>query len=605
MTVKKVLQIGDFTVFGFSKVPVDLLNHRLSDRLGILPRTIDFGTAGQLFFYTSYGDVAETEHAIALKLGFLRSLEKKTLSSREMLNQRIVGPGFVESGLLRGNALVVCLSKTEPLLSAYKTILGVPQLYYSISESGIICSDRLKCIVELLDHVELNEDVVPMHFLFRSIPGDLTYYRQIIRMLPGQFLKWVDGQLSVKLVRDLNFSNGSIPINHVDQSSSDILYQTLKSVVDSYITQVDELGHNLATLLSGGVDSSLLQFLINQQAHSAPSQSFSYAIRVPSFANEIEYARQACQLFHTEHTFVNFRPEDYPGLITRAIDALAQPPILATEPSMLSIAEFAQANELPPRYFMSGQGADAVFGLTYSKKLKGLHYARKIPGAPSMLKGLGTILKPATNISNMLLKGSAILACEDDPNAFISPSNSLAVYADLGIIRRCFGDGILIKALQYRREFVAKYLDTDHYLERIHVIDVMTDAYEVGVQRQQLFLAHQKEQLHPFFDDDTLRAGFAFHPDMRYIKGLRTKYLLKDLLEQKTDSPVARRPKGFSVFEQDLFEWMQSGPLRPLVEDIRLPGFLNRAEYNQLLNKPDYFLWILLVFDIFQRRCLA
>ena len=181
----------------------------------------------------------------------------------------------------------------------------------------------------------------------------------------------------------------------------------------------------------------------------------------------------------------------------------------------------------------------------------------------------------------------------------------MAVYGDLGILRRCFGDGVLKKALQYRREFAAEYLDTDHYLEQIHVIDLMTDTYELGVQRQQLFLAHQREQLHPFFDDDTLRAGFAFHPDIRYIKGLRSKYLLKDLLEQKTESPVARRPKGFSIFEQDLFEWMQSGPLHPLVEDIRLPGFLSRAEFNQLLKKPDYFLWILLVYDIFQRRCLA
>lgn len=605
MTEKNIPQIGDFTVFGFSKDPVELLKHRLPDRLGILPRTIDFGTAGQSFFYTSYGDVAETEQAIALKLGFVRSLEKNPLSSRELLNQKFVGPGFVESGLMRGNALVVCLSKTEPLLSAFKTILGVPQLYYSISESGIICSDRLKCIVKLLDHVELNEDVVPMHFLFRSIPGELTYYRQIKRMLPGQILEVADGQLSVKLAQDLNFSNGSLPINHVGPSSSNSLYETLKSVVGAYISQVDELGLGLASLLSGGVDSSLLQFLINQQVHPAPSYSFSYEIRVPSFEDEIEYARQASQVFETEHTFVNFRPEDYPGLLTRAIDALAQPPILATEPSMLSIAEFAQANELPPRYFMSGQGADTVFGLTYSKKLKGLHNARRIPGASSILKGLGTILKPATNISNMLLKGSAILACADDPNAFVSPINSIAVYGDLDIIRRCFGDEVLKKALQYRREFVAQYLDTDHYLEQIHVIDLMTDTYELGVQRQQLFLAHQREQLHPFFDDDTLRAGFAFHPDIRYIKGLRSKYLLKDLLEQKTESPVARKPKGFSVFEQDLFEWMQSGSLHPLVEEIHRPGFLSQVEFDQSLKKPDYFLWILLVFDIFQRRCLA
>ena len=88
---------------------------------------------------------------------------------------------------------------------------------------------------------------------------------------------------------------------------------------------------------------------------------------------EIEYARQASLLFHTEHTFVDFRPEDYPGLLTRAVDILAQPPIIETLPCMLSIAEYAQATRSTSRYFMCGQGADAVFGLIYDRKLKGLH----------------------------------------------------------------------------------------------------------------------------------------------------------------------------------------------------------------------------------------
>ncbi len=137
----------------------------------------------------------------------------------------------------------------------------------------------------------------------------------------------------------------------------------------------------MATLLSGGVDSSLLQYFINQHTSQLPPRSFSFAIRVPSFENEIKYARQSSQLFHTDHTFVDIQPEDFPGLLTRAIDILAQPPILAPEPSKLSIAELAQATHLPDRYFFCGQGADTVFGLAFSEKIKRLHEIGKIPGA--------------------------------------------------------------------------------------------------------------------------------------------------------------------------------------------------------------------------------
>ena len=77
------------------------------------------------------------------------------------------------------------------------------------------------------------------------------------------------------------------------------------------------------------------------------------------------------------------------------------------------------------------------------------------------------------------------------------------------MLRRCFGDDALLKALRYRRELAARYLDSDHYLEKVHIVDLMTDTYELGVQRQQLFLARRREKIHPFFDDDILRAGFA------------------------------------------------------------------------------------------------
>ena len=105
-TTKPNLSFGDFRVFGFTSDPDTLLKRDLPLRLGIKPRAIDFGTAGQIFFYTTYGDVAETDQAIAIKLGFLRSPEMSPLSASQLLEQQIVGLGSIDSGRVRGNALV-------------------------------------------------------------------------------------------------------------------------------------------------------------------------------------------------------------------------------------------------------------------------------------------------------------------------------------------------------------------------------------------------------------------------------------------------------------------------------------------------------------------
>ena len=128
-----------FTVFGYTKEPEDLLKRKFSQRLGVIPRIIDFGTAGFFFFYTSYGDIAETEHAIALKLGFVRSLTKSPLSAQQLLDQKIVNPRKIDHHTLRGNYLVACFNKKDAEFSAFKNLVSLPQLYYQVSADNLIC----------------------------------------------------------------------------------------------------------------------------------------------------------------------------------------------------------------------------------------------------------------------------------------------------------------------------------------------------------------------------------------------------------------------------------------------------------------------------------
>jgi len=106
--------------------------------------------------------------------------------------------------------------------------------------------------------------------------------------------------------------------------------------------------------------------------------------------------------------------------------------------------------------------------------------------------------------------------------------------------------------------------------------------------------------------------GLAFDPDIRFLKGWQVKPLLKGILEQKSLLSIAKKPKGPSVFTEDLFDWMKNGPLRDMVLAIERPGFLSKSDFEKLLAVPDWclfgepnwFLWNLLTFDIFQKRVI-
>ena len=595
--------VGDFTIFGFLKNTRKSLRHELQERLAIVPRCIDFGDRGYLFFYSTYGQVGESDTNFLLKMGFARSSKHESLSSQQIIDQKLIGCDFVEEKELKGNAVLVALSKTEPSFSAYKTLMAVPQLYYSASSSGIICSDRLKSIVLALDHIELNEDILPMHFLFRTVIGPYTYFRNINRMLPGQFMKWTDGDLNLRQVRDLQFH--TIPsYHHIDKNNLKALYKSLSDVINDYGRQAESAGENFGNLLSGGVDSSLIQCILNENFHDKPARSFSFAPKAASFSFEIDYTRKAIEHFHTEHTFVNFAQDDYPDLLTKTIDALAYPPLLPSEPGMYAVAQYAQTRNIPIRFYFTGQGAESTFGYPFAKRIKILEYLSHIPAGAQLIKIVGRLLRPLNSYGQILFERGLKIQGLNDLDSFWSPSNTYAVYIDLTRALRCFGEKVLQRTLEYRRDLAGQYIHSAHPLEKVFVIDMVTDSYDAAAERHQLFLGSRKELIHPFLDEDIIGAGFRFDPDIRYINRFKEKYLLKILLHQKTGLAATWKPKGATQFYDDFDEWMRVGSLRPLVDDIELPGFINRRDFEKLVQKPDLFLWSLLVLDLFKKRIL-
>ena len=128
----------------------------------------------------------------------------------------------------------------------------------------------------------------------------------------------------------------------------------------------------------------------------------------------------------------------------------------------------------------------------------------------------------------------------------------------------------------------------------------------------QLFLSQGKEQIYPYLDEDVIRIAFAFKPRVRFVNPRidfldhrHTKHILKRILARRSYTSIAFKRKGASVFDNDLFAMMKSGPLKALVDEIERPGFLSQADFATLLQRPDYFLWSLLTFDVFRRRVLA
>jgi asparagine synthetase B (glutamine-hydrolysing) len=607
-------RLGDFTVFGFTKDPDVFLQHELPARLGISPRTIDFGQAGHFFFYTSYGDVAETNKAIVLKLGLVHSSQGSPLSAQELLDRGLVSPGQIKANELRGNSLIACFSKTVPEFSVYKTLLSMPQLYYSTHSQALLCTDGPRPHLALLDRVEASEEAMVQHFLFRYALGTHTYFRDIHRLLSGHLFRWRAGDIEIKQLRDLRPAPGERTFDRVDPQSIDFLYKEMGNVIGAYIEDMESAGYSFGTMLSGGIDSTLIQLLINDHIPvPAQRKTFSYAVRVPRFEFEIEYAQDAAQALQTDHTFVDVRPEDYPGLLTRTVEALAYPIPAESQPCKLAIAEHLSKSGSDLRFFFVGTGGDTLHGTSLVRKMMILDAARGFPLSSPILNGVATLLRPiAPRKAHGLRQISGMLSELDDPYSYKVPANITAVYTDIDLARRSFGDEALKKALGYRHTMEAEFLNSPHHIEKVHALELVTDAYETGVLVNHLYLAHGREQIYPYLDEEFIRISYAFDPSIRYLKGWQVKPLLRDILERRSLGSFNQKPKGASVFNDDLYRWMRDGPLCDMVHAIERPAFLSQSDFNKLLEVPDWdplgepnwFLWNLLTFDIFQKRVI-
>jgi asparagine synthetase B (glutamine-hydrolysing) len=608
-------QFGDFTVFGFTQEPEAFLQHRLSAHLGVSPRTIDFGSAGHFFFYTSYGDVAETEEAIVLKLGLLHSRKGEPISAQQLLEQKLASPQSIDADMLRGNALVACFSKTAPEFSVYKTLLSVPQLYFSDLDDGVLCTDGPKPHIALLDRVAVNQEAIHQHFLFRYVLGRHSFFDGVRRLLCGEIFRWRDGRIETRLLRDLRPEPDARSFARVDAEAIDALYGEMSSVMGAYLKDIEKTGYTFGSMLSGGVDSTILQLFINDHTPSPERRkSFSYVMQTPEFDYEVEYARQAAQFLETEHTFVTITPDEFPALLIETTEALGFPITAETYPCKLALAKFVEENCENVRYFFLGNGADSLHGTTLAKKIALLEKVRRIPASSLFLKLAAALANPlAAKKAHGLRQVANMLPELDNPRSYKIPANVTAVYSDIEMARRSFGDEALARALEYRHYIEDLYLGSNHHNEKVHMIELLNDAYECGVVVNHLYLAHQGQQIYFYLDEDVIRIALAFDPNVRFVQGRKVKPLLKGILERTPFSDITKKPKGASVFNKDLHDWMRNGPLRDMVLSIERPGFLSKSDFNELLkvptwsplDEPNWFLWNLLIFDVFKKRILG
>jgi asparagine synthetase B (glutamine-hydrolysing) len=564
----------------------------------------DYGSAGTMVWFNSHPDTARTDQDIVVKLDFARSANGDFLTAQDLLKQKLITAQNIEVKALHGNPLVLCLSTQEPAFCIFQSLSTASQIFYHQTQDVVFCTDTLRLLAALVKPLALNQDAVPHHLLFRTVPGKMTYFKGISKLPIGQIAQFKNGTLCL---RQAERFDDFIPEHQVSRITPELVSgidHKAEKVIGVYLDDIHRLGAQAAIFLSGGVDSKLMANLMaSNLAAGTPLNSFSYAMRIPGFEDEIRYRQHAVDLLQTQHRTIDIYAENYPEILEQAIDLLAQPVDNEQDPCYLLLAQALKNQNF--RYFFTGSDLECLFGVYLAKRYRQVELLQNIIGARPALK-FGSLLFGGIFPNKAFGMKDTAKKLRDIKKPFspyhIRNRDSMMTNVDTALA--LFDSNAIRDVVAYRHETFKVLSNSTNLSEVLHIEDYALNAHDEENALAQFLRAYGLELVDAFNDSDFFRWSYSITPSIRYYAQDRFKWLPKQMLDNRLNTQTTSWPKIGGGFKDQLFDWMKEGVLRDMVDSIERPSYMSTADFETLCHKPDWLTWNLLTLDLFQKRVI-
>lgn len=470
---------------------------------------------------------------------------------------------------LRGMFAIALWTESKKRLVLARDRLGIKPLYFCRWQDDILFGSELKAI---LVHPEVERRLsLPALNCFLSlnyVPCPRTLVEGIEKLPPGHFLEWRDGAVRTGCYWRLAFREQP---QWTEESAKERLDSLLRDSIREHLIADVPLG----VWLSGGLDSSTI---LHYAAAQAPARlkTFSISFRGRSF-DEATYARSVAARYGAEHFELDLNPQ------ADLADAIEEFAFYSDEPcadsGALPVWFLARMSRERVTVALSGEGADELFAgyVTYQAD-RLARPARRLPAA-----ALGFALRvlghwPVSDekigreyMVKRFLEGSPLPAGEAHLywNGTFSEAQKSALLpgADHRYLR---------EVLQRLPDSSATLGEVNRFLAFDQICYLPDD---ILYKSDRMSMAHSLEVRPPFLDHRLVEFAASL-PGRFKLRGLRRKYLLKELMKEKLPPAALRRNKvGLDIPTHD---WLR-GVLRPLLQDTLVP---EAVEQNGLF-RPD------------------
>jgi len=512
------------------------------------------------------------------------------------------GKGFVER--IDGMFSIALWDKNNKKLILVRDRFGIKPLYYLDDGSKrLLFASEIKSIIQdSRVKREINLKGLHYYLTYGYIPAPYTIFEGIFKLLPGQLLTVNhSGEKKLEYYWNISPQLSTKTSNKKDNYLSNfegIFTQVVKSHLMSDVP--------IGVFLSGGIDSSILVAIMNLLGESKV-KTFSIGFD-DSHNNELPFARIVAKKFGTVHHEEVISPsamEILPDLVWHFDEPFADSSAIP----MYYLTKMASSHV---KVALSGDGGDELFG-GYDRHRR-IHFVSIYRLLPKSIR---------KNLLDKLLSSTSKKRWKRKFNIFSEGS----LYDNA----HCYKRWVNIFSDDIKNELYTQYYKD--LFQNIDVVNIMSN-YQSGdfkssmdeffymdlksylpddllMKADKTSMAHSLEVRVPFLDHKFVEWAVSI-PNKYKVRGLTTKYLLREYLKKYLPPEITNRPKqGFSV---PIDSWFKGSMFNVAADILLSNSFNNRGYfkrqtiekmlYDQRNNQGVYSkeIWSLMFFEIWCQK---
>ena len=472
------------------------------------------------------------------ELKISENLQGKTSSDTEVLIRLYQKYDIDFLNLLNG-AFSFCIYdiKKERYFCA-RDRYGKKPFYYFEQDGKFIFSSMIKPIIKLLGYTpKLNKVALSQYLQYFTPLAPHTFYQDILKLDKSSYLLYEKGKLSIKKYYKIKtykaIKDEKSALESIEKLLVNSVQQRLKSDVE------------VGTLLSGGIDSSLISTIYAQHTNHQIN-TFSVGYKTNKKYCELPYASIVAKNINSNHTSLEIGQREFIDSLEDVFENLEEP---HADPASIPLWHLTKEIKTQGiKTVLSGEGSDELFlGYdNYAKFLKYYNFKDTLSSDQySFMDQIISTLQADTKESEYLRR---VIKKENLYNSFGE------------IFTEKQRKKLLLKVATFKTENPKK--DPVDWMSYIDMKIWLGEALLSKVDK--MSMANSVETRNPFLDFRLVDTVFSI--DSKLKVGDTNKYLLKKIASKYIPQEIINRQK--KGFNSPFNEWLFNEYKEKLLEDI-------------------------------------